>query len=212
MSDPKDTVASAEVVTPPTAPTAPAAKAETKAEGEPSWLNERLERERRTLLKKVGFESVEEAQASAAELKAKRESEKTASDKAAEATLRASAAESSTAALREAVSEFASRQMVGLTAEQKAAVTTIAGEDPALQLKAIAALTPTWAAAIAPAATTPAASAKAVDTAPAANAPAPITTSETNHKAQYESLRKSNPFAAAAYGLAHSADVFGNGT
>ncbi len=208
MSDPKDTVASEVVEVAVPAKTEPKAKAE---ETEPHWLNARLERERASMLKKFGFESVEEAQASATELKAKREAEKTSADKAADALSRAKKAESKEKALNEAVTEFAARQMVGLSEEQKSAVTTIAGDDPALQLKAIAALQPTWTKAEA-AAAIKVEPAKAVDTTPPANAPAQGTTSDTNHKAQYETLKKSNPFAAAAYGLAHSGEVFGNGT
>ncbi len=206
MSDPKDTVAPAEVVEAVLKAVEPKAKAE---DTEPHWLSARLERERATMLKKLGFESVEDAQASAVEIKTKREAEKTSADKAAESLARAKKAEAKEKALTEAVSEFASRQMIGLTDEQKAAVTTIAGEDPAQQLKAIAALQPTWAKAEVAA---EAVAAKAVDTAPKANAPAQTTTSETNHRAQYEALRKSNPFAAAAYGVAHPDAVFGTGT
>jgi len=204
MSDPKETPASE---TPAEAPAKAEVKAEKKDEGDPHWLNARLERERASMLKKLGFETLEEAQATASELKAKREAEKTAAEKAADALTRASKAESKEKALSEAVAEFASRQMIGLTVEQKAAVTVIAGEDPALQLKAIAALQPTWAKEAA--AAVKAEPAKAVDTAPPANAPSQTGTSETNHRAQYEALSKTNPFAAAAYGLAHSGEVFG---
>lgn len=205
MSDPKDTVAPTEVVEPVLA----AVKAAKVDDAEPHWLNARLERERATMLKKFGFESVEEAQASSTELKAKREAEKTSADKAAEAVSRAKKAESGEKALKEAVAEFAASQLVGLSDEQKAAVTTIAGDDSALQLKAIAALAPTW---VVKAAETQAVAVKAVDTAPKANAPSQVTTSETDRRAQYEALQKSNPFAAAAFGLAHASDVFGNGT
>ncbi len=204
MSDPKETVAPIEVVDAVLKAVEPKTEKKTE-EGEPHWLNARLERERASMLKKAGFESLEEAQASASELKVKREAEKTAADKAAEALGRAKKAESKEKALTEAVTEFASRQMMGLTEEQKAAVVLIAADDPAQQLKAIAALAPTW---VKPAEAAKAAP-KAVDTAPPANAPSQASTSETNHKAQYEALYKSNPFAAAAYGLAHAADVFG---
>ncbi len=205
MSDPKDTVAPAEVVEAVLKAVEPKAEKKTE-EGEPHWLNARLERERASMLKKFGFETVEEAQASSAELKAKREAEKTAADKAADALSQLKKSQSKEKALTEAVSEFASRQLSGLSDEQKAAVALIAGDDAALQLKAIAALQPTWA--------KPAEAAKletkAVDTAPPANAPASTATSEINHKAQYESLKNSNPFAAAAYGLAYASEVFGS--
>ncbi len=204
MSDPKETVASEVVET-----VKVEAKTEKKTEDvEPHWLGARLERERANTLKKAGFESLEDAQASATELKAKREADKTSADKAAEALSRAKKAESGEKALLEAVSVFANSELSGLTAEQKTAVTAIAGDNPADQLKAIAALRPTW--------TKPEAAkqetAKAVDTAPPPNAPNQTSTSETNHKAQYEALKKSNPIAAASYGLAHSAEVYGSGT
>lgn len=206
MSDPKETIVPE--VPAPQEPVAPKEAAKVP-ENEPHWLNARLERERASMLKKFGFESVEDAQASATELKVKREAEKTAVDKAAEALSRAKKAETQAKALSETVSEYATRELGGLSEEQKAAVTAIAGEDPALQLKAIAALQPTWVKATETAKPVPA---KAIDTAPPANAPAPTATSETNHRAQYEALRKSNPFAAAAYGTMHSVAVFGNGS
>ena len=196
MSDPKEIVAPAEVVE----AVLKAVEPKKADDAEPHWLNARLERERASTLKKAGFETLEEAQASASELKAKREAEKTAADKAAEALSRAKRAESSEKDLKEAVSEYAARQLVGLSEDQKAAVVAIAGGDAALQLKAIAALQPTWAK---PEAPVKPEAAKAVDTAPPANAPSQTATSETNHRAQYESLRKSNPFAAALYGAAH---------
>ncbi len=208
MSDPKDTVAPAEVIE----AAKEAAKVEPKAkadDAEPHWLPARLERERASMLKKLGFESVEDAQATSTELKAKREAEKTSAEKAADAVARAKKAESKEKALSEAVTSFATQQLTALTEEQKAAVMTAAGDDAALQLKMIAALAPTWAKATAPAKVE---APKAVDTAPPANAPSQTSTSDTNHKAQYESLKKTNPFAAAAYGLAHSGEVFGNGT
>ncbi len=204
MSDPKDTVASVEGVATNGAPekVEPKAKAD---DAEPHWLNARLERERAATLKRAGFDTLEDAQASATELKAKREADKTAADRAAEALSRATKAESKQKALTEAVSAFAATQLAALTDEQKAAVALIAGDDAAKQLNAITALQPTW--------VKPKAEAlKAVDTAPGANAPLPATTSETNHKAQYESLRKTNPFAAASYALVHSGEVYGDGT
>jgi hypothetical protein len=206
MSDPKDTLAPAAIVEAKPAPTTEAKpKVETDPNAEPHWLSARLERERANTLKKTGFETLEEAQASATALKSQREAEKTTAEKAADALVRASKAESGEKALKEAVGEFAKGQMSTLSPEQKAAVELIAGDDAAQQLKAIAALAPTWAK---PVGEAEKAAPKAVDTAPGANAPPPITTSDVDHKAQYQALHKSNPFAAAAYGLAHANDVF----
>ena len=148
MSDPNGTAVPAITLDPaaPGASTAPTAAPKPADSGEPSWLAERLSRENRSLLKKAGFDTLEDAQAAAAALKAQKEAEKTAADKAAEALQRAAAAESNSKALSDVVAEYAARQMVGLTPEQKAAVVAVAGEDPAKQLKAISALQPTWAA------------------------------------------------------------------
>lgn len=202
MSDPKEPVVSTEVV----AVAPPIESVKPKVEDtEPHWLNARLERERAATLKKAGFESLEDAQASSTAQKAQREADKTAAEKAAEANAQLKKSQTKEKALTEAVSEFASLQMTTLSAEQKAAVELIAGEDPALQLKAIAALAPTW---VKPVDATKTA-VKAVDTTPPANAPSQTTTSEINHKAQYEALRTSNPFAAAAFGLAHATEVHG---
>lgn len=199
MSDPSGTAVPAAIETIETPATAPA-KANLEPSGEPSWLPERLAREQRSLLKKAGFETLEDAQAASSALKAQKEAEKSAADKAAEALIRATAAESNASSLRATVIEFANRELNGLTEEQKAAVNAVAGDDPSAQLKAIAALRPTWASA-------PVQSVS-VDTAPPANAPAPVIAGETNHRAQYEALKKNNPFAAAQYAEAYPQAVY----
>lgn len=176
---------------------------------DPHWLSDRLNQARRAQLKELGAENVDDVKAALADLKSKREAEKTAADKAAEALQRAASAESSATALKAVVTEYAARQMFALTDSQKAAVTAIAGDDPALQLKAITALQPTWSAALAAAA--PKVEPTAADTAPPANAPAPATVSTPNHRAQYDALRKSNPFAAALYANEHGGAIYGDG-
>jgi hypothetical protein len=87
-----------------------------------------------------------------------------------------------------------------LTAEQQAAVKAIAGEDPAKQLQAITALGPTWSSTPAPAAP--------ANTAPPPGPPGAEPHSPPDHRAVYESERAKNPFAAAAYGLRNSSEVF----
>lgn len=193
--------------TPPPAPSAPAAKAD---ERDPEWINARLERERKTLLKSIGVDSEEAAKKAVAELKAREEAAKTLEQKAAEQAAALIAKENELVEARKANAEYAARQMLGLTAEQKAAVIALAGEDPTKQLSTIAALSPTWAKAeqqtqaADPAAKTP----KPATTAPARSAPDGTQTSQPNHRATYEHLKDANPFAAARYGLEHAAEVY----
>lgn len=193
------------------APTGPA-QSQIGQTGDPHWLPERLDRERRAMLRELGIENVADAKTALADLKKRRDEEKTAGERAAEALQRAGIAEQNTNALKAAVGEFAARQMIGLTPEQKSAVTSIAGDDPALQLKAIAALMPTWATPP-PAVSTPSGTttppATSTDTAPGPNAPPAVIESPTNHRANYEALRKTNPFAAAAYAVAHPTEIYG---
>jgi hypothetical protein len=190
----------------PAAPVAPAPPA-VQPEGEPKWLPERLDRERRAALKAAGFENVDEAKAAKAELDAKRNAQKTAEQKAAETQAKLDAEAQRAASLLGVVGEWAGRQMLGLTAEQQTAVKAIAGDDPAAQLKAITALQPTWNRAdpTPPVAAPPATLATTV---PTVGAPTPATVSEPNHKAQYEALKAVNPFAAAQYMTAHMNEIF----
>jgi hypothetical protein len=191
----------------PAAPVAPAPQAQ--PDGEPKWLPERLDRERRAALKAAGFESVDEARAAKAELDAKRNAQKTAEEKAADAAAKLDAETKRAASLSDVVGEWAGRQMLGLTTEQQAAVKAIAGDDPAAQLKAITALQPTWNKPAPAAPTAPATPpAPLATTVPAGGAPPAATTSEPNHKATYESMKDVNPFAAAAYLQQYRTEIF----
>lgn len=195
------TTTSSNTATPPApaaAPAAPAAPAAEKSESEkPHWLDGRLERERKSLLKELGLDDVESGKKAIAELNAKREAEKTAAEKATELDAKLKASDAEKAAMAEALGATAKARMKTLSEAQQAAVAALAGDDPVKQLKTIEALVPTWASA--PAAT----ETKTVDTAPGRTAPEAGATSAPDPKAVYEQLRKTNPIAAARYAFAH---------
>lgn len=190
---------------------APAAKVEpTKpASGtdEPHWLKPRLEQAKASVLRELGVDDVEAAKKALADAKAKADAEKTAAEKAAEYKAKLDTEAAEKARLAATVAEHAARMLMGLTAEQQKAVKDIAGDDAAAQLRAIGALQPTWAAqratqAAEAAAAAPAAVAPAT-TSPAPSAPNGAVTSPPDHRAIYVELRRSNPFAAAAYAEQH---------
>lgn len=192
----------------PAAPPAPAAAASAPASNEdPHWLKPRLEQAKASVLRELGVDDVEAAKKALAEAKAKADAEKTAAEKAAEYKTKLDTESAEKARLAATVAEHAARMLMGLTAEQQKAVKDIAGDDAAAQLRAIGALQPTWsaqratqaaeAAAAAPAAVAPA------TTSPAPSAPNGAVTSPPDHRAIYVELRRSNPFAAAAYAEQH---------
>jgi hypothetical protein len=100
--------------------------------------------------------------------------------------------------------------MAVLKPEQQEAVKKLAQEDPAQQLKAIAALAPTWSAAEAAQQQANQSAPAPANTAPAANnaPPAADPNSPPDHKANYQQLRGENPFKAAVYGQTHMREVF----
>lgn len=181
-------------------PPAPAS-APTDANGEPHWLAARLERERVQVLKSLGVDSVDDAKKAIADLKAKQDLEKSAEQRALEATQRIAAIEAEKASMASALGAHAKTQLSSLSDTQRAAVLSIAGDDAAKQLQTIAALATTWAASPA----TPAAAPPAIvaDTAPANSAPQQLITSPPDHKAVYAELKKTNPVIAARYAMAH---------
>jgi len=207
--------------TPPVAIAAPAATpaaappaAPAVPEVDPVWLKARLERERasgvKDALKASGFASVEDAKTAADAAKATADANKTATERAAELKAQLDAKTSEAAALGVAANEWAGRMMGGLTEAQRTAVKAIAGDDPSLQMKTISALQPTWSAQDAAVATATAeAAAKAAaaapttvaNTAPTAGAPSGAAPVLPPERATYESIKATNPFAAAQYGL-----------
>lgn len=173
-----------------------------------SWLKPRLEQAKASVLKELGVDNIDDAKKAFAELKAKQDAAKSDAEKAADFRTKFEAQQAENKKLADAVAEYAGRQMLGLSAEQQAAVKAIAGDDAAQQIKAITALSPTWAAKrdAEPLATSGTAVAPAfvpVTTAPAPSAPSGTVTSPPDHRAVYVELRASNPFAAAAYAEAH---------
>lgn len=174
----------------------------------PATLKARLEEESAAALRRLGFKDEADAKAAIAARAAEAEAKKGAEQRAVEARAAAEAATAETRSHLEVIREHAGRQMMALTDEQQKAVKDIAGDNPALQLKSITALMPTWAKKeaaddAARAAAKAAAAANAAPqggTAPPPNAPsgAPAT-GPVDHKARHAQLKKTNPVAAAAY-------------
>lgn len=122
----------------------------------PPWLNDRLERERKTAAKEaevaarkaqlaeLGFDDIEVAKKLAADEKKRQEERKSLETKVAERDATLKAKEDRNRELEESVKSYAEGQLAGLTDVQRAAVIAVAGSDPPKQLKAIEALRPTW--------------------------------------------------------------------
>jgi len=111
-------------------------------------LKPRLERERAAeraaLFKELGVADEKELKAITAEVKERREKDKTAETKAAEANQKLTEAERRLQSHEETIKVYRDNEMKGLTEVQKKAVTDLAGDDAAAQLRAIAVLRPTW--------------------------------------------------------------------
>ncbi len=174
-----------------------------------NWLKPRLERERKAgakdVLKEAGFESIEEAKAAAAAAKAAADANKTAAQKASELAIQVASEKARADSLAAIATEHAARMMVGLTAEQQAAVKALAGDDPAKQLATIGALAPTWAkdAKAGGAGGAGGTAEPGATTAPSGGAPSGATPAPTSARAVYEQQRAQNPFAAAQFGAAN---------
>ncbi len=199
------------VVTPPASPAA-VSPAPAVDPNNPPWLPDRLERERRSALAELGITDPAKAKKLLADALKAEEDAKTTGEKLGTATAERDALKAEAERLRVVTAEWAGRQMMGLTAEQQTAVKALAGDDPAQQLKAITALTPTWgkaqplpgSAPIAPTAPVPPAS----GTAPPPTAPGGTSVSQLSPSETYASLSKTNPFAAAEYAMANVREVF----
>jgi hypothetical protein len=137
---PAATPAAAAVVVPPAVPDQPAGGGEPN----PAWLKSRLEREQRTMLKSLGVESVEDISAALADLKKRRDSEKTERQVLDEAMAQLKAQVKRIPALESALNAQTDAEMAKLTDGQRAAVLNIAPVDKAQQLSCINALRPTW--------------------------------------------------------------------
>jgi hypothetical protein len=195
---------------PPPIPAGLSATPQPPDESQP-WFKERLERaaaqEREKLLAEIGAKDPKAAKAAVEAANKAAEEAKTVTDKLTDATKAQARAESEAERLRKISQEWAARQMLGLTEEQRKAVTDLAGDDASEQLRAITALAPTWAKAATQTQALPAT--PATGTAPPPHAPeGGPSTSPPNHQQVHAALLKTNPIAAAEYAIAHVRDVF----
>lgn len=205
-------------VTPP--PAAPDPKPQVQASDLPAdALKARLESAkdaaRREMLAELGVTDTKNAKEALAELKRRQDAEKTETERLAArvAELEGKAAKADHAT--QIASRRAAAELSVLTDAQRAYVTKAAGDDPLRQLETIDTLRETGLLATAPAAPPPAPAAGAAPppaalptppatTAPVGGAPPPSgSVSPVDHKATFDSLRKSNPVVAAAYARRH---------
>jgi hypothetical protein len=178
------------------APAAPAST-ETKAEnGAPNWLPERLERERKSLLKELGIDNLADAKKLISDANAKREAEKSDAQKRGELEKILEGANKRLEETTSALKSYAEAQLKALSEPQRAAVSALAGEDPAMQLKAIETLRPTWASAAAATAVE-----KPKDTAIAPSAPNDASSQQSppDLMAIYNEWKTKNPVWAARF-------------
>ncbi len=214
--DPSAAAVVAPLVTVPAAATPPPASVPNV--GEPNWLPERIAQaktnaaaeERANVFAELGVSNPEEAKTAIAAAKTAADANKTAETRAAELKAKLDGVSATVTAQNAVIAEMAGRQMGVLTPEQSAAVKAVAGDDAGAQLRAIAALQPTWAKPAVPAA--PAvvvAPPAAPDTSPGRTAPnGGAGTSPPDQRGVYDQLQKQNPFAAAEHGLRHAGDVY----
>lgn len=219
MSDQQTTVVdTAAPVAPPSTqaapPTAPAPTAPRADDQNPPWLADRLERERKAMLKTLGVESEDDAKKALADFKAKQDAEKTEAQRNAEKLSELDRTKARASELEATVKGRATRELAGLTEAQRVAVIAIAGDDPAAQLKTIDALASTWAApattATAPATTTtpPATAPASATTAPPRSAPPDTTQTQASPKETYQRLKATNPVQAAAFLKQHAHEIY----
>jgi transcriptional regulator with XRE-family HTH domain len=188
-----------------------------------SWLPERLAQAGRSatreLLKQFGAENPDELKAKLAKLTEIERSSMSEIERA-KAELEDLKPKAAKVSQYETILKArVTAELAELTDEQRSAVETLGGDDPAALMKTIDALKPTWAAQAAaqqtPAAQTPAApqATPAVDTAPPrGSAPADNNTSPPDHKAIWQDLQTKNPFQASVYLRKHQAEIFPSGS
>ncbi len=194
------------VVTPPVKPavvTKPAAVAETPST-EPEFLKDRLDRERRSILKDLGIKLKrdEDPAERIEEYKTQLESDRTENKTLKKTVAAHEVTIGELAASKAAVKVFADTEFNALSEPQKAIVIASAGDDPNERLKTIAimkAMTPSLA-------TTTATTVAAVkpitvpaNTAPGQTAPEVATSQVVDVKAEYSRLQQVNPLSAAAF-------------
>ena len=172
----------------------------------PEALNQRLERERRKILSDLGVENVDDVKKALAEYKAAQDAKKAESELWAEKLAAYEKQVAQLSALQSVVSERARYELEQLTDEQRAAVRALSGDDEAAALRAITALRPTWQRGeqVAQPSTVP----EPLSTSAKASAPADTTHSPPDRRAEWESLKRTNPVAAANYLLRHRTEIF----
>lgn len=200
-------------------PEPPPAAAEPSAQAAPSqpqaadptndlhWMKGRLEQHERQVLRDLGFESKDEAQAAADLTKKQAEDRKSLETKLAERDAKLAELNQTNESYRQALTDRAAVEFGTLTDQQKAAVTNLAGDDPHKVLTTIQNLKPTWAAAPARTPEPP----KPANSSAASKLPsgAVQSNSPVDHAAKMEELRKTNPLAAAQYRFANKVGLNG---
>lgn len=198
MSDTENTPAAAAVVaTPPVEPSKPHVPASALPD---DALKARIDAAKATgrneLLKELGVTDPTQLKTALDSIKATEEARKTETEKFAELSTKEKLAQARLAVLDQAVTSVWETESTKLTPEQMKAVTDIAGDDVAMQVRTMNALRPTWGAKSAPEST---AVTNPANTAPIPNAPPTTTVSPTDKKAVYAGLKAKNPIIAANY-------------
>jgi hypothetical protein len=153
----------------------------------------------RSILEKLGVPDLDTVTKALAAAKVAEEAGKTAAQKATELEASLKTTQSEAERLKAVTSSQADQMMAVLTPEQQTAVKALAGDDKAKQLQTISALSSTWSV---PVPTPP------VNTAPGRTAPSSDPLSPPDYRSTYESLRQTNPFAAAALAAQHNEVYF----
>ena len=169
-------------------------------DADPKWLDARLAQATRSgtakALEQLGVTDIDAAKAIIAQHAERLDAEKTATEKNTELESKLAATKTQADNDRAILTEQAARMVAALTDEQKAEVAGLSSEnDPASQLKVIAALAPRWTREVAP----PPAAPPAGNTLPGTKAPPESNVLPTDHAGIYANLQTSNPYAAATY-------------
>lgn len=193
---------------------------------DPNWFKPRIAQATKSgqesVFKALGVKDEAEAKALLERARAAEEATKTELQRAQDRAKGLEATAARVVDLEKTVKARADVELAALTEPQRAAVASLAGDDPARTLTAIDALKPTWVAPAAPAVVTtvvapaaPAAPAAPVTapatpatTSPPPNAPSGTTTSPPDHKAEWTALKATNPHRAALYLNQHINDIY----
>lgn len=168
---------------------------------DPNWLPARLERERKAMLRDLGVEDVKDAKAALEELRKRQDAEKSENERLRAENERYRAEAAKAAEYHAALKLKAETELKSLTDDQREAVLSLTGDDPAKTLTAIEKLRGAFKA--------PVAAPPPATTAPPASAPKAATSSEgESYSATYDRLQKENPAMAAAFLTRNYAAIF----